>query len=105
MIRQPAFVDEEYALGIIEQVKKNKPHALLDQVKFEYISEGGCVQMLHLGSYDDEPKSFQKMEDHAAKENLRRVSNVHREIYLTDARKVAPEKLKTVLRFAVENKQ
>jgi len=104
MIRQADFVDEEYALMIVEQVKKSKPHELLDQVKFENISEGDCVQMLHLGSYDSEPASFQKMEDFAVKENLNRISKVHREIYLSDARKVEPAKLKTVLRFRVENR-
>lgn len=104
MIRQPAFVDEEYALTVVGQVKKNKPHELLNRVKFEKITEGDCVQMLHIGSYDDEPASFHIMEDYAEKENLQRISKVHREIYLSDVRKVEPEKLKTVLRFAVENK-
>ncbi len=104
MIRQPDFVDEEYALMMVEKVKKSKPHELLSQVRFEHIVDGECIQMLHLGSYDDEPESFQKMEDFAGKENLNRISKVHREIYLTDARKVEPEKLKTVLRFEVENK-
>ena len=104
MIRQPDFVDEEYALRMVEQVKKNKPHDLLSQMKFEQITEGECVQMLHVGSYDSEPESFQKMEDFAVKENFNRISKVHREIYLSDARKVEPAKLKTVLRFKVENK-
>jgi len=87
---------------MVEQVKKSKPHELLSQVKFEHITDGECVQMLHLGSYDDEPASFQKMEDFAVHENLKRVSKVHREIYLSDVRKVEPSKLKTVLRFEVE---
>jgi len=103
MIRQPGFVDEEYALGIIEQVKRSKPHGLLDQVRFEHINDGTCIQMLHLGSYDDEPGSFQRMEDFASQQNLSRKSKVHREIYLNDARKVEPAKLKTVLRFEVEH--
>jgi hypothetical protein len=58
--------------------------------------------MLHLGSYDDEPESFMIMESFTETENLKRISKTHREIYLTDARKTAPEKLKTVLRFGVE---
>ena len=103
MIRQPDFVDEEFAIAIIEQVKKKKPHSLLDRVKFEKICDGECVQMLHLGSYDDEPESFRIMESFAETENLKRISKTHREIYLTDARKTAPEKLKTVLRFGVES--
>ena len=103
MIRQPGFVDEAYAARIIEQVKNNKPHALLDQVKYERINDGTCVQMLHLGSYDEEPESFERMEDFARQLKLVRTSKVHREIYLNDARKVEPARLKTVLRFTVEN--
>jgi len=82
--------------------KKKKPHPLLSSVKFECIEENRCVQMLHLGSYDSEPESFKKMEAFAIANNLKRTSCRHREIYLSDARKTAPDKLKTVLRFIVE---
>jgi hypothetical protein len=58
--------------------------------------------MMHLGSYDSETESFLLMEEFASENNLNRKSKVHREIYLSDARKVAPEKLKTVLRFQME---
>ncbi|MBU0528738.1 GyrI-like domain-containing protein [bacterium] len=102
MIRQPNFVNQEFADMIIELVKKNKPHELLDKVKFDEIKDGTCVQMLHLGRYDDEPRSFKLMEEYAEENGLVRKSKVHREIYLSDARKVAPEKLKTVLRFQVK---
>lgn len=57
--------------------------------------------MLHIGSYDSEPENFIKMENFAYDKNLRRQGQTHREIYLSDARKVEPEKLKTVLRFKV----
>ena len=60
--------------------------------------------MLHLGSYDDEPESFRIMEEFCADNKLVRKSKVHREIYLSDPRKVSPDKLKTVLRFEVELK-
>jgi hypothetical protein len=103
MIRQPDFVDEKYALMVIEQVKKSTPHEFLSKVKFEHISDGDSVQMLHIGPYDDEPASFQRMEEFAGKENLNRKSRVHREIYLSDVRKGKLEKLKTVLRFEVES--
>lgn len=104
MIRQPDFVDVIYAENIKEQIRKKKPHPLLDKVRFEKITDGNCVQMMHLGSYDDEAESFKRMEAFTAKENLIRPSKVHREIYLSDFRKVAPEKLKTVLRFQVRDK-
>ena len=102
MIRQPDFVDEQFAMMILERTKQKKFNVLLDNVKFEKITDGVCVQMMHLGSYDNEPESFKQMEDFAQQQNLTRTSKVHREIYISDARKVAPEILKTVLRFQVK---
>jgi hypothetical protein len=102
MIRQPDFVTKEYAAEIIEFIKKKKPYPLLDKVTFETIEDGTCVQMLHMGSYDDEPNSFATMEAFAENAGLIRKLKTHREIYLSDARKTAMEKLKTVLRFQVE---
>lgn len=102
MIRQPDFVTEELANTVIEQTKEKKPHPLLDRVRFAELEEGLCVQMLHIGPYDDEPASFAKMEKYCEANHLRRVSKIHREIYLSDVRKTAPEKLKTVLRFNVD---
>jgi hypothetical protein len=101
MIRQPDFVTTDYASAIIGQVKKKKPHPLLDKVKFETIEDGNCIQILHLGSYDNEPQSFATMEAFAESRGLVRKSKTHREIYLSDARKTAADKLKTILRFQV----
>jgi len=102
MMRQPGFVTPDFALETIERTKKKNPQHLLNGVRFETTEEGLCVQMLHVGRYDSEPASFQKMEAFALEKNLKRISRKHREIYLSDARKVAPDKLKTVLRFQVE---
>ncbi len=102
MIRQPDFVDEVYAKFILEEVKKNKPHALLNDVRFEEIEEGKVVQMLHVGSYDSESESFQLMENFAKDKGFERLDKTHKEIYLSDARKVEAEKLKTILRFKVK---
>ncbi|HJV77382.1 MAG TPA: GyrI-like domain-containing protein [Paludibacter sp.] len=101
MIRQPDFVTAEYAAEIIERTKIKKAHPLLDKVKFEQIEDGNCIQMLHLGSYDSEPQSFAEMEAFAESQGLIRKSKIHREIYLSDARKTQSGKLKTVLRFQV----
>jgi hypothetical protein len=101
MIRQPDFVTEKYAMETIERTKLKKPHHLLDKVKFEEIEEGRCIQMLHIGSYDSEPESFRLMEEFATDQGLKRLSKTHREIYMSDFRKVSAEKLKTVLRFRV----
>jgi hypothetical protein len=102
MIRQPNFVNQQYALETIEIVRKKKPNQLLDTVSFETTEEGTCVQMLHNGSYDNEPQSFAAMEIFAKDKGLNRKYKTHREIYLSDARKTSVEKLKTVLRFQVE---
>ncbi len=103
MIRQPDFVSLDSFYQMIELTKAKKPHPLLDKVKFQTIQEGRCVQMLHIGSYDDESQSFRQMEALASDLHLKRISKAHREIYLSDFRKVAADKLKTVLRFQVED--
>ena len=99
MIRQPDFVSENFYSEMLEVAKEKKKNSLLEQINFERLSEGRCVQMLHLGPFEDEPASFEIMEDYAKSEGVVRLSKMHREIYLSDPRKVAPEKLKTVLRF------
>lgn len=103
MIRQPDFVTSEIVETVRSMTKEKKPQDLLDKVVFEEITEGRCIQMLHLGSYDNEAATFNIMEAYAESVGVRRLSKVHREIYLSDARKVAPEKLKTVLRFCLED--
>lgn len=99
MIRQPDFVTEAYATDIIEQMAIKKPELTIDQVKFEKITDGACIQMLHIGPFENEPTTFAIMENYAEKLGFQRASKVHREIYLSDFRKVPKEKLKTVLRF------
>jgi hypothetical protein len=99
MIRQPDFVSENFYSEMLEVAKEKKKNPLLEQINFERLSEGRCVQMLHLGPFEDEPASFEIMEDFAKSEGVVRLSKMHREIYLSDPRKVAPEKLNTVLRF------
>ena len=101
MIRQPDFVTEEIAMKAIEIVKKKKPNQLLESVTFGSMNDGLCVQMLHVGSYDDEPSSFTVMKEYCIQNNLRRITKVHREIYISDARKTEISKLKTVLRYKV----
>lgn len=103
MIRQPDFLTEELAAKVIEYTRKKKPHKLLSDVKFEHLSDGLCLQMLHLGSYDDEPASFAKMQQFCEDNGYIRAEHIHKEIYLTDARKTAQEKQKTTLRFSIEN--
>lgn len=104
MMRQPDFVTEELLAQVLEIVAKKKPHDRLTEVKLESIQDGDCVQALHVGSYDDEPATFAKLDEFCEINGMKRVNEWHREIYLSDARKTEPEKLKTVLRFQVKNK-
>lgn len=101
MIRQPDFVTEQLAKDIIEKVKLKNSNELLDKVKYESIEEGLCVQMMHLGPFDSEPESFELMENYCNENGLKRLSKIHREIYISDPRKTQADKLKTVLRFNV----
>ncbi|MDY4084348.1 MAG: GyrI-like domain-containing protein [Ruminococcus bromii] len=104
MMRQPDFVTEELLAQVLEIVAKKKPHDRLTEVKLESIQDGDCVQALHVGSYDDEPATFAKLDEFCVANGMERANEWHREIYLSDARKTEPKKLKTVLRFQVKNK-
>ncbi len=105
MIRQPDFVTKQFYNEMLALTKQKKPNELLDKARFRKIKEGLCIQMLHIGSYDDEPASFKIMEAFAEEQHYRKESKIHHEIYLSDFRRVPPEKLKTVLRFNASPKQ
>ncbi|MCL1631619.1 GyrI-like domain-containing protein [Sporolactobacillus sp. CPB3-1] len=102
MIRQPDFLTESLFKHFLSEVKKKKPNPLLDKLSFSSFEEGRCCQMLHVGSYDDEPASFAHMEAFCTEQEYKRLSRKHREIYLSDPRRVVPEKRRTVLRFQVK---
>ncbi len=104
MIRQPDFVTEEIFEAAKAALAKKKPHLDTSKAKLETIDEGLCVQIMHIGSYDDEPATIVALDNYAIQNGyaldfseLRR----HHEIYISDPRKVAPEKLKTVLRHPI----
>ncbi len=103
MIRQPDFITEALFEEMRELTKVKKSSPLLNDVKLKKLTDGKCVQMLHVGSYDDEPASFAVMEAFTKEKSRVRKSKAHREIYLSDFRKVEPAKLKTVLRFQVSD--
>ncbi|RDY26909.1 hypothetical protein CHL78_011270 [Romboutsia weinsteinii] len=101
MIRQPDFVTPELFELALDIVKKKKPNDLLDSLEFTSISEGKCVQMMHIGSFDEEAKTFEVMTKFCEDNNLEIKSKVHREIYISDFRRTKTENLKTVLRYMV----
>ncbi|MFK4567011.1 GyrI-like domain-containing protein [Enterococcus sp. UD-01] len=106
MIRQPDLVTETMFQEQLLAVKKKKDNPNLDKLIFERYEEGLCLQALHVGSFDTEAETFAKMSEVLKQEQLVMRPTMdnfqHREIYLSDPRKVAPEKAKTVLRWTVE---
>ena len=106
VIRLPDFVTEEdFRWALKEAAVKKKQD--FSKVEFLTIEEGLCVQCMHIGSYDDEPATVQLMHDFAEQEGYVpdiTEKRLHHEIYLSDARKVAPEKLKTVIRHPIKVK-
>jgi hypothetical protein len=104
MIRQPDFVTPEVFENTKTAVTKKKTELDLSVARLQKFSEGLCAQILHIGSYDDEPKSTAVLEQFITASgyiadftNKRR----HHEIYLSDPRKTAPEKLKTIIRYPI----
>ncbi len=104
MIRQPDFVTAAIFEAAKTALVKKKQNLDTSKAKLETIAEGLCVQVMHNGSYDDEPATVAALDKFAIESgyvldinDIRR----HHEIYISDPRKSAPEKLKTVLRHPV----
>ena len=110
MLRLPEYVTEDVFAWACEEFHKKHPEADINRVRMEWYEEGLCAQILHKGSYDEEPASLKKLHTFieengccvdigstAASGQLRK----HHEIYLGDPRKCKPENLKTVLRIPV----
>jgi hypothetical protein len=103
-IRLPDFVTaDEFNWAVGEAARKKKLD--LSKVEFFTYDEGLCVQCMHIGPYDDEPKTIEAMHEHAAQNGCVpdiRAERMHHEIYLSDPRKCAPERLKTVVRHPIK---
>jgi hypothetical protein len=110
MIRQPEFVTEEVFNWAVDELNKRKSQLDTSKARLEEFAEGLCVQMMHLGPYDTEAVTVKAIDDFAAANGyVNAISEVrqdgtirrHHEIYLNDPRKVAPEKMKTVVRHPI----
>lgn len=102
MIMVPDWIDQDLLAAAVEQAGvKNNP-SRLDEVRLETLSEGRCAQTLHVGSYDDEADLLARMHHEFIPAHDLRMVGKHHEIYLSDFRKVAPEKLRTILRQPVQ---
>lgn len=104
MIRVPEFVTPEVFATARESVAKKKPGLDTSKARLEDFTEGLCAQIMHIGPYDDEPRSVAVLEKFIHENGCRtEMSGMrqHHEIYLGDPRKTAPEKLKTVIRHPI----
>lgn len=102
MIKQPYFITKEIFDLAFEKVKKKKPNELYDEVSFDCIESKKAIQILHIGSFDTEIESFEKLDNFANEMNLERSEKLHTEIYLNNKNRTAEDKLKTILRYNVK---
>ncbi|OZM71283.1 hypothetical protein CFN78_21045 [Amycolatopsis antarctica] len=101
MIMLPDWIDEDMFNTAVEQAGARNAPARLADLRKQTLSEGRCVQTLHIGSYDDEADVLARMHEEFIPGNGFRMVGKHHEIYLSDARKVAAEKRRTILRQPV----
>jgi hypothetical protein len=97
LIRQPSFVNSSTCDRIRTEVQKKKPTIAVEDVRFERFEEGTCVQTLHVGPFSEEGPAVQRLHDHIWA-NGKQLSGRHHEIYLSDIRKAAPAKWRTIIR-------
>jgi hypothetical protein len=102
LIMTPDWIDDAMFGRAVEAVATKSNPARLGEVRLESLAEGRCVQALHIGSYDDETSLLRRMHEEYIPAQGLRMTGRHHEIYLSDARKVAPEKRRTILRQPVE---
>lgn len=101
MIMVPEWIGPKMIHAVIAKVAKKKAPRALGQLRVEVLEEGKAVQILHIGSYDDEGPVLERMHKEFIPSQGLVMTGKHHEIYISDPQKVAPEKLRTVLRQPV----
>ena len=97
MIMQPDFITQKMVKEAMEEVKKKKSPASLPLVRFETFKEGKAAQIMHVGPFSEEGPTIEKVHLFIKERGSRRAGK-HHEIYLSDIRRAAPEKWKTIVR-------
>jgi hypothetical protein len=101
MLMVPDWIDPALVTTSVEQARaKNRP-TRIDDIRLETLSEGRCVQTLHVGSFDDEADVLARLHHEFIPGHGFRMAGSHHEIYVSDFRKVAPERQRTILRQPV----
>jgi len=101
MLLVPDWVDAATVAAATAQVAAKARPSRLDDLRFATLSEGRCAQTLHVGSFDDEAELLARMHHEFIPDSGLRMVGTHHEIYLSDTRRVAPEKQRTILRQPV----
>ena len=101
LVRVPAFVLRKDLKAAVEKLREKGKGAQTENLRLEKLNEGRSVQVLHVGPYDDECESIAKMKAFAEAQGLE-CHGLHHEIYLSDPRRVPPERLRTILRQPVK---
>jgi hypothetical protein len=109
MIMQPDVVTQEIFEEAREEVRRKKGDSdMLGKLRLAHFEEGLCVQTMHIGPYATEPATIDRMkefmEENGLKDSVGPIGGKHHEIYMSDPRKAAPDKMKTVLRHPVVRK-
>ncbi|MGV9734859.1 GyrI-like domain-containing protein [Rhodococcus aetherivorans] len=101
MIMTPDWIDHAMFAAAVERAgAENRPQGL-DDVRLETLHEGRCVQTLHVGPFGDEAAVLAQLHEEFVPDNELRLTGKHHEIYLTDFRRTAPDRLRTILRQPV----
>jgi hypothetical protein len=101
MIMVPDWITDDMFTAVVDQVGAKDHPTRLDDLRLETLSEGLCVQALHIGSYDDEGALLRQMHHEFVPAQGFTMVGKHHEIYLSDSRKIEPAKLRTILRQPV----
>ncbi len=101
MIMQPEYVTGELFREALDQVRKKKDLPALDQLRLESFREGLSAQLLHVGPFSEEGPTIQRLHTYIEENGYHRTGK-HREIYLSDLRRAAPERLRTIIRQPIE---
>lgn len=98
----PDWITSDHFERVRERVARKGAAPMLDRLRLEPLAEGLCVQTLHIGPYDAEGPILERLHHDFVPDNGLRLRGKHHEIYLNDARRTAPENLRTILRQPVE---
>ncbi|MGJ9371852.1 GyrI-like domain-containing protein [Nesterenkonia sp. CF4.4] len=101
MILVPEWIDQLMFDAAVEAVRAKPSPARLEDARLEMLTEGRCVQTLHVGPFEEEPRTLEPMHEEFIPGQGLEPTGKHHEIYLSDPRRTAPEKLRTILRQPV----